>query len=130
MANCLNNYFCLACSLPKKVCSGSHKRHNEQGATQCYQAFLVLTGSLATSEQSLDISATTLHLSFRFTQVLNFSFFKSISNTSRTYLRGFSREMVELRMSLILPPGDKPRSDSDPPWSGCEISATTLRRKS
>ena len=23
-----------------KVCSGSHKRHNEQGATQCYQAFL------------------------------------------------------------------------------------------
>ncbi len=46
MANCLNNYFCLACSLLKKihvckVCSGSHKRHNEQGATQCYQAFLV-----------------------------------------------------------------------------------------
>ena len=24
-----------------KVCSGSHKGHNEQGATQCYQAFLV-----------------------------------------------------------------------------------------
>ncbi len=24
-----------------KVCSGSHKRHHEQGATQCYQAFLV-----------------------------------------------------------------------------------------
>ena len=23
------------------MCSGSHKRHNEQGATQCYQAFLV-----------------------------------------------------------------------------------------
>ncbi len=46
MANCLNNYFCLVCFLPKtfafcKVCSGSHKRHNEQGATQCYQAFLV-----------------------------------------------------------------------------------------
>ncbi len=24
-----------------KVCSGSHKHHNEQGMTQCYQAFLV-----------------------------------------------------------------------------------------
>ncbi len=32
-----------------KVCSGSHKRHNEQGAIQCYQAFLVCQVCLALS---------------------------------------------------------------------------------
>lgn len=33
--------------------------------------------------------------------------------------------MEELSTSLILPPGDSPRSTSDPAISGLEISATT-----
>ncbi len=35
-----------------KVCSGSHKRHNEEGETQCYQAFLVF----------LNVAGQCLHL--------------------------------------------------------------------
>lgn len=41
------------------------------------------------------------------------------------YLRGFRSFMEELSTSLILPPGDSPRSTSDPAISGLEISATT-----
>ena len=37
------------------MCSGSHKRHNEQGATQCYQAFLVFTPWRFRSKQCLSL---------------------------------------------------------------------------
>ena len=41
------------------------------------------------------------------------------------YHKGFSSCMVELLISFILPPGERPRSDSDPAKSGWVISATT-----
>ena len=45
------------------------------------------------------------------------------------YLKGFSSCMVELLISFILPPGERPRSDSDPAKSGWLISATTWKIK-
>ena len=49
-----------------KVCSGSHKRHNEQGATQCYQAFLVFLDSTQLHQLILVFVMSLLVFSFCF----------------------------------------------------------------
>ena len=46
----------------------------------------------------------------------------------RYYLAGFCSITDELLTSLTRPPGDNPKSDSEPDGSGLDISATTYKQ--
>ncbi len=68
--SCFHLNFICCC----KVCSGSHKCHNEQGATQCYQAFLVFNLKIIVGP------CVSLGLSFKnsFSRSLSVSFFDTL----------------------------------------------------
>ena len=82
-----------------KVCSGSHKRHNERGATQCYQAFLVFHRAPRTREHHhapTDNSMTGLTRTLH--SVFGLSFYKTTDGTRiwERFAQKHEREEAEL----------------------------------